>query len=282
VTLAGSGSDPDGDALSYKWDFDGDGTYEVAGRSPTFSAADLDGPGSRALALQVCDDQDSCATATATVTVNNVAPTVTGVAGPERVITGAEVAFTGTATDPSTADTKAGFTWQWAVDAGTLSKEDPTFSTCGDRTLKATATDKDGGISAAFGKAVKVYDVRFLAPLDEGVANTVQEGRVVPVKIAVGCGGTALTGLAPEIELLKGNQTPGGESGTDEVETLVPTADSSGVMRAVEGGYLYNLRVPDDAAATPGAQYTIRIRPFDTSGDAGAGASKSIVLEIKR
>jgi ELWxxDGT repeat protein len=46
---AGASGDPDGDALSYSWDVNGDGTYgDAAGARPTLSAAQLQGLGVRA------------------------------------------------------------------------------------------------------------------------------------------------------------------------------------------------------------------------------------------
>ena len=39
ASLVGSGSDPEGGALNFAWDLDGNGTFEVAGATTTFSAA---------------------------------------------------------------------------------------------------------------------------------------------------------------------------------------------------------------------------------------------------
>ena len=81
ISLDGSASsDPDGDPLSFEWDFDYDGiTFEVdaSGTSaPSFSAATLDGPGSVTVAVWVSDIEDASDVATADVTVNNVAPPI--------------------------------------------------------------------------------------------------------------------------------------------------------------------------------------------------------------
>ena len=58
--------------------------------------------------------------------------------------------------------------------------------------------------------------------------------------------------------------------------TSSSAADITGVMRAVDGGYLYNLQVPGDAR--PGDLYTIRVRPF---GDGNPDAGLAVVLLIK-
>src|SRR6185437_5643416 len=221
------------------------------------------------------------------VQVKNVAPTITAITGPAVVLTGAPVTFTGAATDPSTVDTAAGFTWQWTVNGSVVAGQTTTtltytFAGCATAyTISATATDKDHGTSAPFTLATTVtaYDAHFLPPLTEGEQNVVQKGRVLPVKVTVGCGGSTQSGLTPAIQLFKGDVSPATESGATELPTdSVSAADTTGMMRAADGMYLYNLQVPSDAAATSGTLYTVRVRPF---GDSTPSASVYIVLRIK-
>jgi hypothetical protein len=124
---------------------------------------------------------------------------------------------------------------------------------------------------------VSVSEAHFRPPLDEGVYNTVQKGRVVPVKISIRCDGQDLSGLDPAIQLLKGDKTAGGESASDAIETFSSSAaDTTGFMRAVDGGYIYNLQVPSNATA--GELFTIRVRPF---GDSNASDLR-VVLKIRK
>ena len=195
VTLTASGTDREGGALSYAWDLDGNGTFETAGQSVSFSPDD--GPSTPVVKVRVADDVGQTSTAQATVTVANVAPTVTALAASTlNGLTGQGVTFTGTATDPSTADTAAGFTWAFDTGSGFgafgANGFVASFSPCGAYTVDAKARDKDGGVSAAFtSPAVHVYNADILPPLTAGAFNLVQRGQVVPVKLTIGCGGSS-------------------------------------------------------------------------------------------
>jgi VCBS repeat-containing protein len=82
VSLDGTASsDSDGMLTLYEWDLNYDGvTFNstTTGSTPVFNAATIDGPGSRAVALRVTDNQGAVSSlSTTTVTINNVAPTAT-------------------------------------------------------------------------------------------------------------------------------------------------------------------------------------------------------------
>src|SRR5207247_2633297 len=109
----------------------------------------------------VTDDANTTAAPDATFAVVNVAPTA-GVSGPTTGNFGQSLTFTLTATDPSTVDAAAGFSYNidWNND-GTVDQTiaatanngagvtvDHTFSLPGPNTFSVTATDKDGGASA--------------------------------------------------------------------------------------------------------------------------------------
>ena len=99
VQLAGSGSDPEGQALAYSWDLNGDGAFEVSGQMTSFSALQLDGPTTRSASLRVCDSAGGCSTSAATIRVTNAPPRAN--AGPDRrTRRGARVRFRMRATDP--------------------------------------------------------------------------------------------------------------------------------------------------------------------------------------
>jgi ELWxxDGT repeat protein len=164
VVLDGTGSsDPNDSIVSYEWDFNYTGsgfTVDATGPTPTFSAAGLDGPTAVTVALRVTDSFGAQSVATSTVTVNNVAPTA-AVSGPTdgfQGVRGQTRTFTLTATDPSAADTAAGFTFAvtWGDGSPTETVVGPSGVTAshvyaaeGNYTISVTATDKDNGTSSA-------------------------------------------------------------------------------------------------------------------------------------
>ena len=149
VAVTASGTDADGDTLSYAWDLDGDGEFDdAAGATASFSAAAIDGPATRTVRVRV-SDASSSSVDEATVTVTNVAPTATLVV-PASASAGLPfaLALTG-ATDAAPADVPG---LQYAFDCGSGYGA---FSSAATATCTSTATgplavgakvrDDDGG-----------------------------------------------------------------------------------------------------------------------------------------
>lgn len=89
----------------------------------------------------------------------NVAPTP-AIAGPSGTIPGNAITFTGSATDPSPADTAAGFTYAWNFGDGTTGSGPSvthTYAAAGTYTLTLTATDKEGQVGTK-SVTVAVFD----------------------------------------------------------------------------------------------------------------------------
>src|SRR3989344_4241601 len=76
VQVAATGSDPENGPLTYAWDLDNNGTFEILGQTVTFSATNLDGPDSKIITVQVTDDGNLTAIDQTIVNITNVTPTV--------------------------------------------------------------------------------------------------------------------------------------------------------------------------------------------------------------
>jgi hypothetical protein len=154
AVLSATGNDPEGGALTYAWDVDGDGSFTAPGQTYTFDASRLDGPSGASIAVRVTDDAGNTAEDTASITITNEAPTATFDA-PASADEGSQLTLTiDGAVDPGIADTDAGFTY--AFDCGDGSgfgtpSADPT-ATCqagpdGTLHVQGKVIDKDGGAS---------------------------------------------------------------------------------------------------------------------------------------
>jgi VCBS repeat-containing protein len=279
-------------------------SVQISGTNGEFKCKFLDGlisPTPVNIGVQVSDGEKLSNVESKSVSVSDVAPALTGVgSSSQNALAGTlnPVIFTGTATDVSPIDLAAGFSWRWGIDGGAYGPvgvvSDNTFtvggannqlyfSTCGAHTVKAQASDKDGGVSAESPQATKsvsVYNGVFSPPLVDGSTNMVQKGQVVPVEISVGCGTTNLTNLTPYIQLLSGNVSPEIESGSTTVTTTsVLAADAGQTMRPVDGGYIYNLQVPSNAAANE--EFTILVNPFGATAD-HAATGMYVVIKIRK
>ena len=113
ITFDGSGSnDPDGDIVSYEWDFDDDGEYDDGtGVSPTYSWS---AKGTYSIKLKVTDDDDKTGTDEATVIISqlNNDPTDPIVTGTTEGSINTDYKYTAVSTDPDP-DDKIRYIFDW-------------------------------------------------------------------------------------------------------------------------------------------------------------------------
>ncbi len=140
---AANSTDPDDDPLQYRWDFNGDGTWdtgwlEVATANHTWGD---DFAGSATLEVS---DGEFIASDNTSVTVNNVAPIAE--AGPDQIVEVFDlVSFNGSFSDPSWLDTHT-FEWDFG-DNITASGQNVThtYGSTDNYTVTFTVIDDDGG-----------------------------------------------------------------------------------------------------------------------------------------
>jgi predicted extracellular nuclease len=149
VTLSATGSDANGDSLTYAWDLDDNGSFETAGQTPTYNAGD--GPANLTVRVQISDGS-ATTVGEATVNISNVAPTAT-FSAPAESFAGFPftLSLTG-ASDPSAADTAAGFLYAFDCGGGYTAFGSASTATCTPTVTGALGVggkirDKDGDVS---------------------------------------------------------------------------------------------------------------------------------------
>jgi PKD repeat protein len=158
---------------TYSYDFDNDGVFEITGSSQATATVPAqylaDGPYNRVVHGRITDIAGATSDYTTTIAVNNVPPTV-AFSGPFFGTPASAVTFAATVTDPSPADTAAGFTYLWNFGDGatsTLAAPTHTYSAAGSYTVTVTATDKDGSVGSASTSAT----VSSAAPVNDFLDN---------------------------------------------------------------------------------------------------------------
>jgi putative hemolysin len=179
ITFNGSGSsDPDGDALQYRWDFDNDGTFDIGRRSSPTATHKWTDNWNGSAKLEVWDgrlaDDDW-----ASVTVRNVAPSVSATG--DTISEGGTATISATFTDPGAQDTHTA-TVNWGdgspVEAVTVNQGNKSltaphaYADNGAYTVTVTVTDSDGD-SGTGNTTVTVSNV---APTVSATGATIPEG----------------------------------------------------------------------------------------------------------
>jgi hypothetical protein len=157
----GESSDPDGDVLSYGWDF-GDGTTATAA-NPMKVYADN---GTYTVTLTVTDPLGATSTATATATITNAAPVVKFAATSATTFrAGGTLSLQGSFTDRGRLDAPWTYTIVWGDNTpnktGTLSTQGAItashrYTSAGTRSAYMTVKDKDAKVGTSAKIAVTV------------------------------------------------------------------------------------------------------------------------------
>src|SRR5204863_750362 len=116
INLTGSATDPGAlDAPALAWSVTKNGGAYANGLGSGFAFTPNDN-GTYVVTLTATDkDGATSPAAMSSITVNNVAPTASIGGAPASSLEGTAISLSSTVTDPSTADTAAGFTLAWSV-----------------------------------------------------------------------------------------------------------------------------------------------------------------------
>jgi hypothetical protein len=191
VPLVASGSDAGGGSLTYRWDLDGSGMFETVAPTPAFSAASIDGPATRTVSVRATAADGATAVASATVTVLNVAPTATFTA-PAGVLAPNGFALSlSDASDPSAADTAAGFTYAFDCGSGYGGWSPSSTIACattdvGQLAVRGAIRDRDGGVTEYTATVAVTVTVDSICATVEGWAKNAGEANSLCVKLQHG------------------------------------------------------------------------------------------------
>jgi Ca2+-binding RTX toxin-like protein len=153
--------------LSYNLDAAPPGA-SIDSETGLFSWTADDGQRTAQVTVRVTDNGSPalCDVRTFAITINNVAPTSTGISGPAGTEVGEVANFVLTATDPSPVDQASPFTFRIDWDNDGVDDEFVTalsgssvpraFPTAGFHTIRVVAVDKDGGVGPAALYTVRV------------------------------------------------------------------------------------------------------------------------------
>jgi PKD repeat protein len=259
VQFDGTGSsDPNGDALTYAWDLDGDGAYDDGdGAQPQTTFPD---DGTYSVAVQVTDEAGRIATDTAEVTIANAVPAISGA----RVNDGDPASFTAAVKDPGAQDVQtATIDWGDGAPAETvpvIATDDGYLVSASHEvpgtTVKLTVSDGDGGTATA--TATRVLAPTNASPTAAGTDAEVRQGEAVDVD---------LPATDPEGDRLAYEIVDAPEHGRVLMRALDPLAPEQPEVTYVAdpdftGEATFTYRVSDGTGKSAKATVTVAVEPL--------------------
>jgi len=190
ITFDASGSsDPEGKLIDYRWDFDGDGIWDIAWSTSPTTTYTWGDDYSGTVNVQVRDEIGKTDISSTTVTVNNVAPTTTfdtlGQPNPQFILPYQDLTFNGSFTDPGWMDNHTS-NWDFGDGiniSGTLNEENDkpnstgattaehAYTDPGTYTVNLTITDDDGDNDTDTMQVEVVDEFGALQDIDDYIQN---------------------------------------------------------------------------------------------------------------
>ncbi len=273
-------------------------TYAGSGTSASTTCTYDDGPSTHTVKARIIDKDGGFTEYTTAVTVTNVAPTVSITGAPASSPEGTAISVGSTTSDPSSADTTAGFTKAWSVTknasayaSGTGASFSFTPEDNGTYVVTFSATDKDGG-TGSDSKTITVTNVAPTAtlgnngPVNEGTSATVSFSGVTDpsgvdaasLHYAFDCSGGSLSGAtyAGSSNTTGSTTCPFGDNGSYQVTGKVMDKDggsSAYATTVVVTNVNPTATLSNNGPASEGSPATVSFSgPFDpSSADTSAG-----------
>lgn len=285
VTFTGTAQDAEDEpaALTYAWDFDGDGTYEAGTNSQTPDPHLYSSSGVFNAKFRVTDSQGAWDVDTVTVVVSadpsgNNPPsavlTPEGLSGTSPLTVEFDASGSDAGGDPG--DSIVQYDWDWDGDGsydafGTAPTISHTYSSSGSYTARMRVTDKAGN------QATATSSISVNAAPQASLTATPQSGVPGETVLLSASGSTDADGSIAQFEWdLDGNGS---------YETNTGTADCSlKVLPGTPGHYAVGLRVTDDDGATDSASLILTAEGWananpnpDSAGITGLYTSLAVV-----
>jgi DNA/RNA endonuclease G (NUC1) len=282
-------SDPDGDVITFAWDF-GDGATGT-GAAPTHTYADN---GDYTVRLIVEDPFGAADTTYTTATIANAPPVIISLDVPASAAIGTAATVTVTYSDPGTLDTHTavidwgdGISTTVAGAAGTASASHAWAAT-GFYTVHVTVTDNDGASAQrTAATTIAVYDPD--GAVTGGGNITVPAGALAADPAATGRANLSFTaryiGGASSGQLEFHLDAASFRFTADAVQTLVvngarATVLGTGRMQGDAAGYSYTLHVQDGRAGQARARLVIRDADGDIVFDSLPGEAEGVMAPV--
>jgi PKD repeat protein len=244
---------------TYSYDFDDDGIFEITGStSPTFTIPESyvdNGPATITVHGRITDSAGGYHDYTTSISVTDAPPTPSITLTP-NVDAGQAVTFEGSATDPSTAITNAGFTYTWdfgdGSGPGSGASPSHTYSTVGKYAVTLTATDKNGGT----GSISLTVNVEPLPTATFSGPPTIDKGTTAQVTFTDQTGGSGGYTYSYDFS----------NSGTfNIVGSALATATVPDSVLSTEGPHVIHARITDGAGGYTDYTFTIVVNSVSST-----------------
>lgn len=279
ATIAVAATDPQNDTLAYSFDCNNDSDYadtgDTAGQPGNEGSCTFDDNGQKTVGVKVSDGKANGAdTDSATVTVNNAPPTAGFGNGGAINEGGAATVTFSNASDPSTADTNAGFRYEYRCD-GSAFPGDPEYdgasttdsATCdfaqdGEKEILARIIDKDDG-ATPYTTRVTVNNVSpTISNIEDRAINENADTGEISFTVGDVDGDTlTVTGESSDTDLVQEDNIAISETGANRTVKVTPVENENGEATIT-------LTSSDGDGGTASEEFTVTVRPVNARPNA--------------